>query len=58
MSRSAGKYRYADLGVEALAPVAEPEMLGHGQAEEEPAALRYVGDPEARPRARRASGEV
>ena len=47
-----------DLGVEALSPVAEPEVLGHGQAEEEPATFRHVGDPEAGAAARRTAGEV
>ena len=35
-----------DVGVEALPAVAEPEVLGHGQAVEDAATLGHVGDAE------------
>ena len=46
------------LGVELLASVAETEVLGDGEAEEQPAALRYVDDSEAGPAARRPARQV
>ena len=44
--------------VELLAAMGEAEVLGDGQAEEEPAALRDVGDAEPCPRARRRASEI
>ena len=41
-----------------LAPRGDPEVLGDGQAEEEAASFRHVGDPQARPGARRCPREV
>ena len=53
-----GKVAVGDVGVEALAAVAESEMLGDGEPEEQTATFRHVGDPETGARARRAAGEI
>ena len=42
-----GEVAVRGLGVEPLAPVPEAQVLGHGQAEEQAAALGHVGDAEA-----------
>ena len=44
-----------DVGVEPLARVAEPEVLGDGEAEEDAASLGHVGDAEPGPGGRRAA---
>ena len=44
-----------DVGVEPLAAVSEPEVLGDGEAEEHAATLRHVGDAELCPRGGRAA---